>query len=133
MIIYGFVKKLFAKLDDRFVVVAFFALYILARQFLPTVTDISPYIFPFGLFVNTFSSSDYYPIFPHIFLFLAGTGFGGIVKDNKLPNWFYDAKIPFLPIIGRWSLVIYIVHQPVLIGLFWIFIVGWFFIDSFKF
>lgn len=120
MIIYSLLGRFFEKLNDMFSIIAFFITFMIASWFLPTSTTISPYLFPFGLVHPTFRSSDYFPIFPFIFLFISGTGFGGLVKANKLPKWFYETKVKFLPVVGRNSLTIYVVHQPILIAMFWI-------------
>ena len=61
-----------------------------------------------------FRSFDYFPILPWIFVFLLGTWAGIYIRDRKLPGWFYEAKPPIFPAIGRKSMLIYILHQPVL-------------------
>jgi len=64
-----------------------------------------------------FISLDYFPLLPWIFVFLLGTWAGIYIKDRKLPEWFYEAKFPFFPAVGRKALFIYVLHQPVLYGL----------------
>jgi uncharacterized membrane protein len=61
-----------------------------------------------------FLSFDYFPILPWIFVFLLGTWVGVNIRDRKLPGWFYEITPPVFPAIGRKSLLIYILHQPVL-------------------
>ena len=64
-----------------------------------------------------FVSYDYFPILPWIFVFLLGTWAGTYVAERKLPARFYELQVPVFPAIGRKSLLIYVVHQPVLYGL----------------
>lgn len=64
-----------------------------------------------------FRSFDYFPILPWIFVFLLGTWAGIYIRDRKLPGWFYEIKPPVFPAIGRKSLLIYVLHQPVLYAL----------------
>lgn len=64
-----------------------------------------------------FVSYDYFPLFPWIFVFLFGTWVGYYIKEHKFPEKFYTMRIPVLPKIGRLSLVIYMIHQPVLYGI----------------
>ena len=64
-----------------------------------------------------FVSFDYQPILPWIFVFLFGTWVGEYIRENKFPPWFYEQKIPFFPLIGRNALLIYIAHQPILVGI----------------
>ena len=77
----------------------------------PTAT---PHLWMFGLTTPGFYSSDYFPLLPWIFVFLLGIWAGKYVREGKLPRWFYEAKVPFFPAVGRKSLLIYIVHQPLL-------------------
>jgi uncharacterized membrane protein len=65
-------------------------------------------------------SADHFPIVPWGFVFFFGVWLGGLVKEMKLPGWFYSARIPVLPAIGRKTLIIYLLHQPVMYGLLYV-------------
>ena len=78
------------------------------------------YLFPLGLLADGFSSSDYYPLMPWFFLFCAGSFLGRWIKEGRAFHWVYTARMPFLEKLGRHTLLIYILHQPVLIALFWV-------------
>lgn len=75
------------------------------------------YLYPLGIQSSTFSSSDYFPIIPSIFMFWAGRGLYRPIARGSFPKWFYASHCRWLEWIGRHSLVIYAVHQPVLIAL----------------
>ena len=62
-----------------------------------------------------FISSDYFPLIPWLFLFLSGFYLHGFCGERILGiKW---KGIPPLNFLGRHALVIYILHQPVFIGL----------------
>lgn len=63
-----------------------------------------------------FISADYFPLIPWIFLFVAGYFAWKCVIRLKIENIF-RIKIPVLNIIGKYSLWIYLAHQPVLMGI----------------
>lgn len=67
-----------------------------------------------------FFSSDYFPLLPWSFAFLAGGFFGVLVKGNRLPGWFYRMHIRPLAFIGRHTLIVYLLHQPVAYGALWL-------------
>lgn len=73
-----------------------------------------------GIVPSGFYSADYYPLIPYFFLFLAGTFLGPLVRDGKMPKWFYSLRLRPMEWIGRNSLWIYIAHQPILFGLFFL-------------
>lgn len=83
----------------------------------PEILKESGLFFPFGIIGKGFASSDYFPLFPWIFVFLAGAYFGAPVKAGKMPGFFYKKHLPPLAFIGRHTLWIYLLHQPVLMGI----------------
>ncbi|MDR1299082.1 MAG: DUF1624 domain-containing protein [Oscillospiraceae bacterium] len=80
------------------------------------------YLWALGWPGTNFSSSDYFPVFPWVFVFLLGTWAGAYIAEGSLPRPFYEAKIPVLASVGRKSLIIYLVHQPVLYGIVMLFV-----------
>ena len=68
-------------------------------------------------------SADYYPLIPWIFLFLTGGFLGRLFRENRVPNLFTWNPIPPISWLGRHTLPIYIVHQPVIYGLMYLFFV----------
>lgn len=75
------------------------------------------YLVPFGIYSPSFYSADYFPIFPNIFVFLSGVFTGRICAERGYPDWIYPKRVPFLGVLGRHSLVIYIVHMPLIFAL----------------
>ncbi|PHV70333.1 hypothetical protein CS063_10600 [Sporanaerobium hydrogeniformans] len=69
----------------------------------------------------TFGSADYFPLIPWFFLFLSGTFIGLVLKErprqNKVPRY----PLPVLTFMGKHSLLIYLLHIPAILGLFFIF------------
>jgi uncharacterized membrane protein len=74
------------------------------------------FLWAFGIVNSEFSSSDYFPLLPYFFIYLIGTWFGKYVVAGKLPRWFYEFKCPPLAFVGRNTIWIYLLHQPVLFG-----------------
>ena len=74
--------------------------------------------FPFGMYNSDFYSSDYFPLFPWLFLFLAGSCFGVWAKEGALPRFFYPVHIKWLAAVGRNTIWIYLLHQPVVYLIF---------------
>lgn len=75
-------------------------------------------LFPFGFDPKGFSSYDYFPIFPWLFLFIAGSYFGIWAKNGSLPKFFYPVHIKWLATVGRYTIWIYMLHQPVVYLIF---------------
>lgn len=77
------------------------------------------FLYPLGL--GEGHGVDYFPILPWIFCFLGGSFIGKWVKQGKMPAWMYKSRVPFFSWAGKHTLIIYILHQPVAFGLFWLF------------
>ncbi|MDL2253342.1 DUF1624 domain-containing protein [Ruminococcaceae bacterium OttesenSCG-928-I18] len=84
---------------------------------LPEVLYSTPFLFPLGLQNAAFSSGDYFPLIPWFFLFLTGWFIWAGLKDKAPRSTKRPGPLGFL---GRHSLLIYMLHQPVLYGLFWL-------------
>lgn len=85
------------------------------------VTFILPkgeYLYPIGIVGKNFYSIDYFPLIPYLFMFWAGQGLYRPISKHQFPKWFYNANCPVLEWMGRHSLLIYVVHQPILLALF---------------
>jgi uncharacterized membrane protein len=79
----------------------------------------SPFLFPLGLQTSTFTSLDYYPLFPWYGVFVAGVIAGKQFYARKQPLF----SIPFpktITWLGRHSLAIYLIHQPILVAFLYI-------------
>ncbi|MDR2931655.1 MAG: DUF1624 domain-containing protein, partial [Oscillospiraceae bacterium] len=75
------------------------------------------FLSPLGFLSPDFYSSDYFPVLPWLFLFFAGSFLGVAFRQGSMPGFFYRRHSLFLRRIGRHTLIIYILHQPVLYGL----------------
>jgi len=117
MVFYGLTHKLWEGIPAAVMPVLCLLLLVgsaLAVKYIPLESE---HLWMFGWFTEDFYSSDYFPIFPWVFVFLAGTWAGKYIRERRLPEKFYTFTVPILPAIGRKALIIYIVHQPVLYGI----------------
>lgn len=71
-----------------------------------------------GLKSADFYSADYFPLLPWIFLFFAGFFLWKAVEKYRAAEKFRP-NVPVLGFVGRHSLPIYLLHQPVLYGICW--------------
>lgn len=91
------------------------------------------FLFPFGIYNYKFYSADYFPLFPWMFIFFFGAFCGAyflkkqsidnqlkIQQKNFLDKLLYKNYTPFFSFMGRNSLLIYLVHQPVIYGILYI-------------
>lgn len=117
MIFYAFTQKLWNKIPEWIAPIIYIILLVGSVIFLKHVQSTSHWLWMFGITYDGFFSADYFPILPWIFVFLLGTWFGGLVRARKLPEWFYNVRLPRLAFVGRRALIIYVVHQPVLYGI----------------
>lgn len=81
---------------------------------LPSVLFKTNFLFPLGFHNAGFFSSDYYPLLPWFFLFLTGVFWGRVWKEGRMPGFVYQTHVPFLAAIGRHTILVYILHQPVI-------------------
>ncbi len=82
------------------------------------------YLFPLGLRYYGFSSGDYFPLFPYLGWFAGGIALGKLIYQKKT-SIFGKIKADFFPVnalcwCGQQSLWIYLAHQPILYGIFYL-------------
>ena len=93
-------------------------LWILIGFFFATLTG-PIWLLPLGIHPATFGSVDYEPVFPWFGVVLIGMGLGEFLYPDGIRS-FALPKIPEiivrpLTFLGRHSLIIYLVHQPIII------------------
>ena len=116
MLFYGLTRRLWDRLPDWVMTVFCVLGAVLTAKLANGVTIREPgWLFPFGFVTASFYSADYFPMFPWLFVFLFGSWLGGKIREGKLPEGFYTFDAPFFPGVGRHALLIYILHQPVLL------------------
>jgi len=87
---------------------------------LPMAIKLNRQLFPFGVTSPGFFSADYFPILPWLFMFVIGTVLGKPFEKGTVPKLFSKSRVPFFAFCGKKSLIIYLIHQPILFGLFFL-------------
>ena len=64
-----------------------------------------------------FSSGDYYPLLPYLFMYLCGAALGSYWNERGYPEWARKERLAPVSLVGRHALLVYVVHQPVLLAL----------------
>lgn len=76
------------------------------------------FLLPLGYTFPGFASSDYFPLFPNLGYFLLGALLGKAIYPSQttlFPNIDpHKAVVSFFCRCGRWSLPIYLLHQPLI-------------------
>jgi uncharacterized membrane protein len=119
MIIYGFAGKYFERLNRYLAAPLFLILFAVTWVWTENTLVKATWLWPLGFMYSGFYSADYFPLMPWFFLFLLGTWLGGIIREQKEDSWLYIPVHPALTWPGRHSLIIYLLHQPVLYGICW--------------
>jgi uncharacterized membrane protein len=78
------------------------------------------WLLPFGLHSPSFTSFDYFPLIPWLGIFLIGAALGKTAYAAKRTLLPWRLPVTFVNVAGRHSLLIYIVHQPVIMGLLYV-------------
>ena len=135
MILYGLLKPVSDRFRFSWIAVAVCALLFVCTMgvsrgylgFSPQLGFMIPaalyrtnWLAPLGIFNENFRSSDYFPLFPWVFVFAAGTFLGKLAAADKFPAFAYPSRVPFFSWLGRHALILYIAHQPVIYGVCWL-------------
>ena len=83
-----------------------------------------PWLIPLGLVPGDFASSDYFPLLSNLGFFLVGAFLGKTLyrkKETLLPRVNpANPVLAFFTRLGKWSLPVYLLHQPVITGLLYL-------------
>lgn len=109
----GIVLYLCRNLKDPYILLPALISLLLGIYF-DTLRVKNPWLFPFGLKAKSFTSLDYYPVFPNLFYALLGYVVGRKFYNPPKPR-LPGLKAPFLSFLGRNALLIYLLHQPLLL------------------
>jgi uncharacterized membrane protein len=80
----------------------------------------SDWLLPFGIHSPSFSAFDYFPLIPWFGIFLVGAALGRSVYASRRSLLPWRMPRTFVNFAGRHSLLIYIVHQPVIMGVLYL-------------
>ena len=117
MLLYAAAHRLVERIPVAFGTAVSFLLYFLTRELYDTVTGVPHSFLLFALGFRTgHSSADYYPMLPWVFLFLAGGFLGRLFARGTVPDIFKKDPVPVLSWLGRHTMIIYLLHQPVVYG-----------------
>jgi len=120
-------KKLFLRLDPRLGLAGSFTLFLLLRDVNEGFLGFEGMriaALPEGLYQNLFTtwmgfppagfvSSDYFSLLPWVFLFWTGLFLYRLHPGERKPG----LRLPVVTAMGRHSLLVYLLHQPVIYGL----------------
>ncbi len=124
MLLYGLLRPAFDKCPAAPVAVLcclLFAGWLVWMHFVPNMESPLGMMTLFGFPGKRFYSADYYPLLPYFFLFVCGAMIGRWIKAGKFPKWFYEFHFAPLEFVGRHSLLIYLIHQPIIFALIMLF------------
>lgn len=116
MVLWHFLGKTLQKLPPTLLGCASLALYFVTDAWTDAATVSAGWLYPLGFMAPGFHSADYFPLLPWFFLFLIGTVLGGWCLQNRDAPLLTRSLPKALTWPGRHSLIIYVLHQPVLYG-----------------
>ncbi|MBY0578643.1 MAG: DUF1624 domain-containing protein [Burkholderiales bacterium] len=82
----------------------------------------APYLQWIGLMTHKPYTEDYVPLFPWMGMVLIGMFLGKLLFEHLKPQWLwgYAPAMKFPALLGRHSLAVYLLHQPILIGILYL-------------
>ncbi len=81
------------------------------------------WLLPFGIVSDTYSTVDYFPLFPWLGVYLLGAAIGKAFYTRRRSLLPWGKSVPLINAAGRHSLAIYILHQPLILGV--LYLGGW--------
>lgn len=133
VILYTLIKKLIDRIPAPLGIILCCILFILFYNtekgyllFEPFSVELPSFLYESGLltifgFRSLYAAySDYFPLLPWVFPFLAGVFAGRYLKDGKAPECMYKSRVPFFSLLGTNAFFIYLIHQPLIYGVYYL-------------
>lgn len=123
MLLFALTQKLTAKIPERVGIIFCLFLFVLTYSVqngkllffdLPAFLYANGFTAIFGFMPAGYYSADYFPILPYVFMFFCGAFIGRFFEKNTLPRQFYALHCKPLAAIGQKTLIIYILHWPLI-------------------
>ncbi len=100
-------------------------IFIVLGIILYTITIDSPYLLWLGFKPTVFYTVDYYPLLPWFGVVLLGVFLGNRFYSNGKrtyisPEWSSTQSVRIMSFLGRHTLIIYLIHQPIIVGLLYL-------------
>ncbi len=102
------------KLPNILIAIISVAIYLLSVPF-GKIRDMGNIFFAFGIHDPTFYSSDYYPLIPFLSFIFIGIVIGKILYKDKTSLFPFSIGKNPLSFIGKHSLILYLIHQPIVL------------------
>lgn len=89
-------------------------------KFIETMTVNTVLLLPFGFMYGGFASMDYYPLFPYISYFILGILCYKLFYYKRRSLFGFNFNVSLVQAVGKHSLIIYLLHQPIMFGVIYI-------------
>lgn len=116
---FGFILSLLSFLLFFRVNYAYVGTYDTVLFYLPAALYKNYFTAFFGFPFNGFVSGDYFSLLPWIFIYFAGYFLQRLTAKSEKLRYIMGFRIPFFDLPGRYSLYIYLAHQPLIYGIVW--------------
>jgi len=107
MLLYPLLQRL-----NKYMLFLLGTLIIVLGNVLSKISVSFDYLFPIGLYSDSFISSDYYPLIPWLGVFMYGIFLGKLLYTEKQSLFNFSIGPNIISMAGKRTLFVYLIHQP---------------------
>lgn len=112
IMIYPFLNKL-----NEYLLAMLGTVILIFGNYVSKLNPGTDYLFIFGITSEKFVSSDFYPLIPWLGIFIYGIILGKIFYKDKTSVFNLQLKNNIVSWLGRNTLIVYIIHQPIILSI----------------